>query len=383
MRQAERAGVSLTTWCYNSLMMQLQVEGRTEELGAVVKAMEVADVPFDDYTHYTLEEVSLDDLSRMRRAQLLRLLERNLPSAITAAWALFDGLLERGLADEHQLNVMLTRACDGSAEQRELNARCEETGMALTAMAFNPLLATLQVEGCADELDAILNEMDERGVERNERTERALELATATEQISRMRTSKLTKLLRMGQHEAAWALYAQLLERGAADSHNVATMSMHACDTGAARRALLTEAEAKGVTLSARCYHSLMSQLQLEGREDEMAAVAEKMAEKGLKEAEQRRRIDTKTEDSQGLARMRGAELVRLLRNRKLDAAWALFDGLLERRLADSLHLQLMLRHACGGDGAKRRDLSQRATEAGVAGAGAPRSYGRDARRRD
>ena len=246
MQQSERAGMSLTTWCYNSLVMQLQIEGRTEELGAVVNAMEVADVPFDDYTHYALDEGSWGELSRMRRAQLLRLLDRHSPSARTAAWALFDGLLERGCADEHQLNVMLTRACDSSTEQRALHTRCEESGMALTAMAFNPLLVTLQVEGRADDLDAVLGDMDERGIERNERTDRALELATSTEQVSRMRTSRLTKLLRMGQHEAAWALYSQLLDRGAADSHNVATMSMHACDTGAARRDLLAEAEGEG-----------------------------------------------------------------------------------------------------------------------------------------
>ena len=39
-------------------------------------------------------------------------------------------------------------------------------------------------------------------------------------------------------------------------------------------------ATGKGVVLSARCYHSLMSQLQLEGREEEMAAVAEDWADR-------------------------------------------------------------------------------------------------------
>ena len=103
-----------------------------------------------------------------------------------------------------------------------------------------------------------------------------------------------------------------------------------------------------------------------------MAAVAGEMDAKGLTHAEQRRRIDSKVGDAQGLAKMRGAELLRLLRNGSIDAAWALFDGLLERRLADNLHLQLM-RRACGDDEAKRRDLIKRAAEAGVTGVGAPR----------
>ena len=87
---------------------------------------------------------------------------------------------------------------------------------------------------------ATLAEMRTAGIEPDERTQAKLD--RSEDALSRLRTASLRRHLESGEHDAAWALFDGLLERGAVDSFQLAVM-MTAPSNSTRQRALLERAK--------------------------------------------------------------------------------------------------------------------------------------------
>ena len=113
---------------------------------------------------------SAEELGKQRTLMLGRLLK---VGDAKSAWDMFEGLLEDGQAGEHHLTTML-KACATSNKQRALVSRVEEAGVATAVRTYNSLLDSLRVEGRAEEVEALQQEMERRGIEPNEQTAQVL-----------------------------------------------------------------------------------------------------------------------------------------------------------------------------------------------------------------
>ena len=362
MWQAEAAGVRLTMKEHSIVLKSMLMEGKDEDaIGALEDNIRARGLVWDLRMQQLIDEgVTSDRLGRMRTAELLHLLQNDATtpagaSAQAQAWSLFGRLLERGLVRSHQLVVMMVHGCSSSEAQRELLDRAQQSGAQLTAPSVNALLERLQIEGvpAADIDEAQREHLD---VPPNERTRRIRERDGAT--LSKLRTSELKRLISTGRHDSARALLDTLLQRGAADAFQL--RAMLASEIGGSadeRHALLLRAEAAGVRLDASCYNLLISQLRLEGREDEAAATVEQMAARGVPTDDCTLGAQQRTHDH--LARMRSGELRRLLHLGAIEQAWGLFDGLMARGLADHRHMEMMADGACA-DLEERQALRKR-----------------------
>ena len=113
---------------------------------------------------------SAEELGKQRTLMLGRLLK---VGDANTAWDMFEGLLADGHASEHHLTTML-KACATSNKQRALVSRVEEAGVATAVRTYNFLLDSLRVEGRAEEVEALQQEMERRGIEPNEQTAQVL-----------------------------------------------------------------------------------------------------------------------------------------------------------------------------------------------------------------
>jgi len=102
LARSEASGVTPSLSSYNSILLALRREGREEEARELHQQMQGKGFEGDGYTRAVLERPA-PDLSRQRTAQLHRLLAAGEEAE---AVALFNGLVERGHADRHQLAVM-------------------------------------------------------------------------------------------------------------------------------------------------------------------------------------------------------------------------------------------------------------------------------------
>ena len=204
---------------------------------------------------------SSEDLSKQRTAKLGRMLKARAGEKAgegdkasegegdaRKAWALFDGLLERGEVGEYQLTAML-KACPTSTEQRALVSRVEEAGVATSAPTYTLLLGNLLFEGRSGEAEALQLEMERRGIAPDAVTAKVL--AKTAEDLGKQRTAVLNRLLRAGEAHRAWELFDGLLERGHADTYHLTTM-LKACSTSDERDTLTERAAGKGVSLPDR-----------------------------------------------------------------------------------------------------------------------------------
>jgi len=117
--RAEEAGVAPAASTYTLLLSSLSFEGRTEEAEALRLEMTTRGIQPTEHTAKALAR-SAEELSKQRTAELGRLLRAG---ESHRAWELFDGLLERGHANEYQLTTMLRWACSTTAERLTLNKR--------------------------------------------------------------------------------------------------------------------------------------------------------------------------------------------------------------------------------------------------------------------
>ena len=122
-------------------------------------------------------------------------------------------------------------------------SRAEGSGVVPAASTRNMLLSALQVEGRTEEMEALQQEMAQRGIQPNERTAKVL--ARSGEDVSKLRTAKLVRLLKEGETRLAWKLFNGLLGRGLADEHQLRTMLKWGCSTQAQRATLNKRARNK------------------------------------------------------------------------------------------------------------------------------------------
>ena len=353
--RAEQAGLEPDTFTYNLLLGKLYVEGRTEEAEALQRDMAQRGIRPDEYTAKVLGENPEEVLTKQCTAQLGRLLKAG---ETTKAWELFDGLLERGHADEYHLTTML-KACLGSEEQRALVQRAEEAGVTTTLPTYNLLLGSLRVEGRSEEAEALQREMAQRGIEPNERTTKAL--SRAADLHGKKHTAHLRRLLEAGETSRASELFDGLLGRGHANEHHL-TVMLKTCPSIDEQRALVQRAEEAGVATAVATYTYLLGSARVEGRTEEAEALQQVMARRGIEPNEYTVKVMERS--SKVLAKQRTSELGRLLRAGETSRAWELFDGLLERGRAGEYHLMTMLK-ACSGC-EQQVELVTRAEQAGM-----------------
>merc|ERR1719272_1214214 len=337
--RAEAAGLAADTFTYNLLLGKLCVEGRAEEAEALQREMAQRGIQPDDYTAKVLGDNPEEVLSKQCTAQLGRLLKAGETSK---AWELFNGLLDRGHADEYHLTTML-KACLSSEKQRVLVSRAEEAGVTTTLPTYNLLLGRLRVEGRSEEAEALQREMAQRGIEPNERTTKAL--SRAAHMHGRNRTVDLLRLLEAGETSRAWELFDGLLGRGHANEHHL-TVMLKTCPSIDEQRALVQRAEEAGVATAVSTYTFLLGSARVEGRTEEAEALQQVMARRGIEPNEYTAKVMSRS--SKVLAKQRTSELGRLLKAGETSRAWDLFHGLLERGRAGEYHLTTMLK-ACPG----------------------------------
>ena len=179
----------------------------------------------------------------MRTSTLKQLLTRG---ESETAWRLFDGLLDAGQVSNHQLSVMLAYGVSTSSQAEALIKRAEAAGVAPEASTFTNLISKLQVEG--RDVDGALAEMSARGIEPDEHTR--AELDRGSEELSRIRTSKLKQLLTRGESETAWRLFDGLLDAGQANAYQVRVMRDHGCADNKEWKALLQRVKRAGGSLA-------------------------------------------------------------------------------------------------------------------------------------
>jgi len=216
----------------------------------------------------------------------------------------------------------------------------EAAGMEVDVSCFNVLLKQLQFEGRP--VEPLLAEMRARGIDADKRTQAVLD--RPADELSKMRTSELKRLLVGGEQEAARQLYGRLLEAGAAYSHHTSVMMAHGGGTSEDKRALMERAEAAGVQVGVRCFNVLLNQLQFEGRPVE--PVLAEMHARGIDADKHTQAVLDRPADE--LSKMRTSELKKLLVGGEQEAARQLFDRLLAAGAADWHHVGVMMAHVAG-----------------------------------
>ena len=180
--------------------------------------------------------------SRKWTAELKQLLSSSHP---TAAWRLFDRLLESRQADAYQLNTMLSHGGGASDEMQALIERAEAACVATSAATFNAWLQQLQHEGRP--VEPALAVMRAHGVAQDGRTRAVLDLSA--ESLSSSRVTDLRMLLDLGDRTAAWRLFNGLLETQQADMAQLRCMLTCAGLSQGAMLILVQRAEAAGVEI--------------------------------------------------------------------------------------------------------------------------------------
>jgi len=125
--RAEQAGVRTAAPTFTLLLSNALFEGRTKDMAALQREMARRGIEPDSFTADVLSRTP-EVLSRQRTAKLVQLLKAGERSR---AWALFDGLLERGHADAIQYNVMMA-ACTTAAEKQFLEQRSTKNKLVRT-----------------------------------------------------------------------------------------------------------------------------------------------------------------------------------------------------------------------------------------------------------
>ena len=298
---------------------------------------------------------SAEELGKQNTLMLGRLLKAG---EAPQAWEMFEGLLKEGHAGEHHVTTML-KACASSNEQRALVSRAEEAGVTTAATTYNFLLDSVRVEGQTEEVEALQQVMERRGIDPNEQTAKVL--AKSNEELSKQRTAKLGRMLKAGEAQQAWELFEGLLERGHVGEYQLTAM-LKACPSSNEQRALVNRAEGAGVTTAVPTYTLLLGNLLFEGRSSEADALQLEMERRGIEPDAITNKVLAKTTEE--LGKQRTAVLNRLLRSGDTDQAWELFNGLLERGHADTYHLTSMLKACATSD--EGDALTERAAGKGV-----------------
>jgi pentatricopeptide repeat protein len=317
-------------------------------------------------------ELTAEQVESHTRTNQLRWLHRKHGSCSAEAMAAFDKMLEGGVADIFQLNMMLHEAMNQSDLQHALIKRASSAGLQLNAGCYNRLLTSMLIEGRPmTEVMAALREMEQRGVAWDQRTSRLME-ESSDERFGRMRTAELRRLLEhslispggAAAHEQARRLFDAWIERDVAAPQQLTVMLSCGCATSEEQRSLLERLKAAGAQLTASAFNTVLARMAVEGRPDaDTRLVLREMEAADIGASEHTHQILERGEGA--LSKLRTAELQRLAGVGQYQVAWRLVDGLLGQGLLDRHQVRAVLMSVCKS-GSERRELLERAVAAGV-----------------
>jgi pentatricopeptide repeat protein len=180
---------------YNTLVGRLRMEDDDAAAESVVEEMKKAGV---EPNGRTLEMLNLpsrgENLSKMRNSKLSQFLKQGGDEAAVAARSMMDKMVEHGVADLPSFTLML-KFCKSSGEMREvIDVTMAKAKSKPDVGTYNMLVGRLRMEGNDAAAESVVEEMKKAGVEPDERTHEILNLPSRGENLSKMRTSKLSHL---------------------------------------------------------------------------------------------------------------------------------------------------------------------------------------------
>ena len=133
---------------------------------------------------------------------------------------MFYDLMESDEINVEDCNMMM-KACHSAAQMRELiDATMAKAKLKPNVVTYNTLVGWLRMEGDDAAAESVVEEMKKAGVEPDGRTQKMLNLPSRGEDLSRMRTSKLSQFLKQGGDEAtiaARSMMDKMVEHGVAN----------------------------------------------------------------------------------------------------------------------------------------------------------------------
>eukprot|EP00944_MAST-04C_sp_MAST-4C-sp1_P015975 g15975.t1 len=131
------------------------------------------------------------DLGIHRNFKLAWILKQGGDEATAAARSMMDKMVENGVADEYQFNVML-KTCMSSDEVREvIDVAMPKAGVKPNVFTYNTLIDMLRMEGDDDAAKKVVEEMKKAKVQPDEYTKEILNSPARGEALGRMRMDML------------------------------------------------------------------------------------------------------------------------------------------------------------------------------------------------
>ena len=214
------------------------------------------------------------------------------------AWRKFYDLMELGEINVKDCNMML-KACHSAAQMRELiDVTMAKAKLKPDVVAYTTLVGTLRMEGDDAAAESVVEEMKKAGVEPNVYTQEMLNYPSRGENLSRMRTSKLSQFLKQGGDEAtvaARSMMDKMVEHGVANLHLFNSMLKFCKSSGEMREVIdVTMAKAK-LKPDVVTYNTLVGRLRMEGDDAAAESVVEEMKKAGVELAVRHERLNRKS----------------------------------------------------------------------------------------
>ena len=198
---------------------------------------------------------------------------------------MFYDLMESGEIDVVDCNMML-KACHSAAQMRELiDVTMAKAKLKPGVVTYNTLVGTLRMEGDDAAAESVVEEMKKAGVEPDGRTQEILNLPSRGEDLSKMRTSKLSQFWKQGGDEAtvaARSMMDKMVEHGVADLPLFNVMLKFCKSSGEMREVIdvmMAKAKLKPDVVT---YTTLLGMLRMEGDDAAAESVVEEMKKAGV-----------------------------------------------------------------------------------------------------
>jgi pentatricopeptide repeat protein len=208
-------------------------------------------------------------------------------------------------------------------------------------VTYTTLVARLRMEGDDAAAESVVEEMKKAGVEPDERTLETLNLPSRGEDLSKMRTNKLSQFLKQGGDEAtvaARSMMDKMVNHGVADLH-LFTLMLKFCKSSGEMREVIDVMMAKAkLKPDVVTYNTLVGTLRMEGDDAATESVVEEMKKAGVEPDE--RTLETLNLPSRGedLSKMRNSKLSQFLKqggDEATVAARSMMDKMVEHGVAN------------------------------------------------
>eukprot|EP00941_MAST-03F_sp_MAST-3F-sp1_P004530 g4530.t1 len=235
--------IQLNSSLYNELIRKHMIEGDQRIAGDVLREMRSAGISPDAGTR---DYLSMDEKSlSFYRMKLLSRLFSCGEDGWDEAQILFKKLWMAKEVDERHCNLVLKNVLDPVDGNILLNNMIDAK-IDIGPSAFNTVITDWMIFGEAEKARAMVARngvMTLAGIEPDQRTNTVLTLPLNGADLSKMRTSKLTRYLRLGSrgHISAERLFKRLQSKALADNHQLKVMQNHAASVSFAGSVVSTE----------------------------------------------------------------------------------------------------------------------------------------------